>query len=166
MDNETQRQEKLNQAYTRRLKGWTYRQIGDDLGVSHVTARKWVTEHLSTETLPLIEEVRKQEYDRMMKILDKLEDRAQDGDDKALGLMLKVSERLCKMLGVDAPQQIQVEKHEVTEVDVAIRELISRQKAQNELRLAEAASLRSDDVSDEAIAERLNSDVESIVLED
>lgn len=132
MDNETQRQDKINQAYQLRLSGKTYRQIGRALGVSHVTARKWVTEHLESETTPLVDEVRKMEYDRMMRILDRLEDRALDGDDKALALMLKTSESLRKLLGADMPTVSVVENVEVTQMDLDIRALIDAQTRKNE----------------------------------
>ena len=170
MDNKEQMQAKRNRAYDLRLSGKTYRQIGMEMGVSHVTAQNWVKDYLAEVTLPLVDEVRKQEVDRMQRILDRLEARADEGDDKALALQLKVSERLCKMLGADAPQQVQVEKTEVTQVDVAIRELMSDMEARNRARLADAASRRagvlSDDTSDtdtDSLDGVLDSDIESIV---
>jgi hypothetical protein len=140
MENETQRQDRKNQAYNMRLSGLTYREIGTRLGVSHVTARKWVTEHLADETLPLIEEVRKMEYDRMMRVLDRLEERALDGDDKALSLMIKVSERITKMLGADMPVVSITETHTVSELDLDIRRLIEAQNAQNAAAREKAAN--------------------------
>lgn len=159
MDNKEQHQEKINQAYELRLRGKTYRQIGKELGVSHVTAHRWVTEHLESVTLPLVDEVRKQEVDRMMRYLDVLDTRIELGDDKAVGLAIKVSERLCKMLGADMPQQLQVEHTETTQVDLAIQDLINRQKAQNALALDEASRRR------EAVIESDDRSVSDIVLE-
>lgn len=139
MENEAQLQERINKAYTLRLSGLTYREIGARLGVSHVTARKYVTTHLADETLPLVEEVRKMEYDRMMKILDRLEERASEGDDKALSMMLKVSESLRKLLGVDVPVVAITEHHTVSALDMDIRNLIDSQNAQNALAKERAA---------------------------
>jgi len=143
MANDTQRQDQINRAYDMRLRGKTYRQIGAALGVSHVTAYKWVTEYLSSVTLPLVDEVRKQEVDRMLRYLEVLDARIDEGDDKAVSLAIKVSERLCKMLGADMPTQVQVEQTESSSVDLAIMDLIARQKAQNAAAQAEAASRRT-----------------------
>lgn len=145
MSNKEQEQDKINRAYDMRLRGKTYRQIGAALGVSHVTAYRWVTEYLSSVTLPLVDEIRKQEVDRMLRYLEVLDARIDDGDDKAVALAIKVSERLCKMLGADMPTQVEVNKTETTSVDLAIMDLINRQKAANELSRAEAASRRTVD---------------------
>lgn len=145
MSNKEQEQDKINRAYDMRLRGKTYRQIGAALGVSHVTAYRWVTEYLSSVTLPLVDEIRKQEVDRMLRYLEVLDARIDDGDDKAVALAIKVSERLCKMLGADMPTQVEVNKTETTSVDLAIMDLIQRQKAANELSRAEAASRRTVD---------------------
>lgn len=139
MDNDTQRADKINRAYELRLKGRTYREIGEALGVSHVTARKWVTEHLESVTLPLVEEVRKQEVDRLTRYLDRLDERVDEGDDKAIGLAIKISESLRKLLGVDVPTVSITEHHEVSAMDLDIRALIDAQNAQNALAKESAA---------------------------
>lgn len=147
MDNDTQRADRINRAYELRLRGSTYRDIGERLGVSHVTARKWVTEHLAAETLPLVDEVRKQEVDRLTRYLDKLDERVDEGDDKAIGLAIKISESLRKLLGVDVPVVTTVEHVEVSALDLDIRELINAQNAQNDSRLRAAAEKRGSDES-------------------
>ena len=139
MDNDTQRQDKINRAYELRLRGSTYREIGQALGVSHVTARKWVTEHLESVTLPLVDEVRKQEVDRLTRYLDRLDERVEDGDDKAIGLAIKISESLRKLLGVDVPVVAITEHHTVSAMDLDIRALIDSQNAQNALAKERAA---------------------------
>lgn len=140
MDNDTQRADKINRAYELRLKGRTYREIGEALGVSHVTAMKWVTEHLSAVTLPLVDEVRKQEVDRLTRYLDKLDERVDEGDDKAIGLAIKISESLRKLLGVDVPVVSTIEHVEVSAMDMDIRSLIDAQKNTNAERLRDAAN--------------------------
>ncbi len=131
MDNDTQRQDRINQAYELRLRGRTYREIGSAMGVSHVTARKWVTEHLEAVTLPLVDEVRKQEVDRLTRYLDRLDIRVDEGDDKAIGLAIKISESLRKLLGVDVPVVAITEHREVSELDLDIRRLIDAQNSLN-----------------------------------
>ena len=131
MDNDAQRQDKMNRAYELRLLGRKYREIGEALGVSHVTARKWVTEHMESVTLPLVDEVRKQEVDRLTRYLDVLDARIDEGDDKAVTLAIKISESLRKLLGVDVPVVTTVEHVEVSALDLDIRDLIDKQNAQN-----------------------------------
>jgi transcriptional regulator with XRE-family HTH domain len=140
--NKTQEQDRKNHAYELRLKGMSYRQIASSMGVSVGTAHRWVNEYLEAVTLPMVEQVRKQEVDRLMRYLERLDERIDDGDDKAISIALKISERLCKMLGADMPTQHEITKTETTQVDLALRDLIERQKAQNALRLQDAARLR------------------------
>jgi hypothetical protein len=117
----------------------------------------------------MVEQVRKQEVDRLMRYLERLDERIDDGDDKAISIALKISERLCRMLGADMPTQVEVSKTETTQVDLALQDLINRQKAQNALRLQEAASLRertTDSASDESVLDDGESSIEAIVIRD
>lgn len=129
--NNTQRQALRNQAYELRLSGMTYREIGTRLGISHVTAFNWITEHLADETLPLVDEVRKMEYDRMMRIIERNEEKAIEGDDKALAMMLKTSESLRKMLGADMPTRTETTHIEATPLDASIQSLLDEMADRN-----------------------------------
>lgn len=131
MENREQFQARKNDAYELRLKGRSYRAIADELGVSVGTAHRWVQEVCELVVLPNVEEVRKQEVDRLMRYLDRLDSRIEDGDDKAIGLAIKVSERLTKMLGVDVPVVSVTEHNVVSELDLDIRKLIDSQNARN-----------------------------------
>lgn len=127
MENREQFQARKNEAYELRLRGKNYRAIAEELGISVGTAHRWVAEVCELVVLPNVEEVRKQEVDRLMRYLDKLDERIEDGDDKAIGLAIKVSERLTKMLGVDMPTVSVVENTVVSELDLDIRRLIEDQ---------------------------------------
>lgn len=140
MENDTQRQDRINRAYDMRLRGATYREIGRALDVSHVTARKWVTEYLECETLPLVDAVRKQEVDRLTRYLDRLDERIEEGDDKAVTLAIKISESLRKLLGVDVPVVQTVEHVEVSVMDMDIRALIDTQRGLNAAEVQRAAN--------------------------
>lgn len=159
-DNKEQEQDKRNKAYDLRLRGYSFRQIATAMHVSVGTAHRWVSDYMSAVSLPLVDEVRKQEVDRMQRYLLVLDARIDEGDEKAVTIAIKVSERLCKMLGIDAPQQISVEKTEVTQLDLSIRDLIASQDARNAERKAQAAALREEGVSDS-----MSDTVEQIVLE-
>lgn len=131
MENREQFLSRKNEAYELRLRGKSYRAIAEELNVSVGTAHRWVQEICDAVVLPNVESVRKQEVDRLMRYLDKLDERIEEGDDKAIGLAIKVSERLTKMLGVDMPTVSVVENREVSELDLDIRRLIDAQAALN-----------------------------------
>jgi hypothetical protein len=145
MRNKEQDMERKNAAYDLRLRGKSYREIGRELGIGHGTAQRWVQEVCDLVVLPNVEAVRKQEVDRLMRYLDRLDERVEEGDDKAIALAIKISERLTKMLGVDMPTVTVVENHEVSELDLDIRRLIEAQNAANaaEKRRAAAKELSS-----------------------
>lgn len=167
--NKEQDWERKQRAYDLRLRGRSYQQIATELGIGKGTAHRWVQEVLDSIMLPTVEAIRKQEVDRLMRYLDKLDERIELGDDKAIGIAIKVSERLTKMLGVDMPTQVQVERTETTQVDLAIRDLIASQQARNELRKQEALRLRQmqgdDSSGDGASSDRLSQAIEDIVAE-
>lgn len=131
MENREQFLSRKNEAYELRLRGKSYRAIAEALGISVGTAHRWVQEICDAVVLPNVESVRKQEIDRLMRYLDALDERIEDGDDKAIGLAIKVSERLTKMLGVDMPTVSVVETKEVSQLDLDIRALIDAQNAKN-----------------------------------
>lgn len=137
-------QDKKNRAYELRLTGMTYRAIGRELGIGHGTAERWCKEYMESVTLPLVDEIRKQEVDRLMRYLNRLDERVEDGDDKAISLAIKISERLCKMLGADMPTVTVTEHKEVTQMDLDIRALIDAQNAKNSEALRKAAGKELD----------------------
>lgn len=109
----------------------TYRAIGRQLGIGHGTAERWCKEYMEAVTLPLVDEIRKQEVDRLMRYLNRLDERVEEGDDKAISLAIKISERLCRMLGADMPVVTVTEKVEVSQMDLDIRRLIDAQNQAN-----------------------------------
>lgn len=133
MANREMDQDRKNRAYELRIQGRTYREIGTALGIGHGTAERWCKDWMETVSLPLIDEVRKQEVDRLTRYLDRLDSQIDDGDDKAINLAIKISESLRKLLGADAPTVSVVEKKEVTQLDLDIASMITEQKARNAL---------------------------------
>jgi hypothetical protein len=91
-----------------RTLGLSYRQIGEQLGVSHEQARKDVRKALELG----IEDLRKYghvlvalEYQRLELPVLKLAARVQDGDPRAIDIWIKLSESKRKLLGLDAPEK-------------------------------------------------------------
>lgn len=139
MTNRETDQDRKNQAYELRINGHTYRSIGKIMGIGHGTAERWCKEYMEAVSLPLIDEVRKQEVDRLTRYLAALDARVDEGDDKAIGLAIKISESLRKLLGVDVPVVQTVEHVEVSVMDMDIRALIDAQKNVNANEKAKAA---------------------------
>lgn len=128
MENKEQFLARKNEAYELRLRGRSYRQIASELGISVGTAHRWVIEVCDLVVLPNVQEIRKQEVDRLLRYLDRLDERIEDGGDvQAIGTALKISERLTKMLGVDMPTVSVTEHSVVSEMDLDIRKLIEEQ---------------------------------------
>lgn len=139
MTNQEADQDRKNQAYELRLTGMTYRAIGKAMGIGHGTAERWCKEYMENVKLPLVDEIRKQEVDRLLRYLERLDIRIDEGDDKAISLAIKISERLCRMLGADMPVVTITEKVETSQMDLDIRRLIETQNAANEAAKEKAA---------------------------
>ena len=103
--------ERRAQALELRKRGMSYRQIGQELGVSRNTAHRYVTEELDelrAETRASAEQLRDLELERLDQYLARLQPKIEDGDEKAIATALRVQERRAKLTGLDAPQRTEV----------------------------------------------------------
>ena len=89
-----------------RLSGASYRQIGQQLGVSHVQAFRDVHHMLREVASEPAEEVRKAELARLDKLMRAHWPAAIEGDTKATAMVLQIMDRRARYLGLDAPQKI------------------------------------------------------------
>ena len=92
-----------------RMRGKSFRAIGEKLGVTHVTAYNDVMKELSrlaSERDGKVEEMRQLELERLDMLLLALEPMARVGDVGAVNSYLKTMERRAKYLGLDAPEKI------------------------------------------------------------
>ena len=104
--------ERRLQAYALRVQGKTFLQIGQALGVSESQAHRDVIDRLrqlATLEQAAAEELRALEVDRLDRLLDKLHDGIEAGDQRSIDSALKIATRRAALLGLDAP-----EKREVT----------------------------------------------------
>ena len=101
------RQQERTQAYEMRLSGMTYPQIGGVLGYAPMTIWRWIKAAIEKQQKPLIDELRTIELDRMDRYLLRLEGEIECGDVKAISTALKISERRCALLGIDAPIKVE-----------------------------------------------------------
>lgn len=132
-------------AYEMKLAGKSFRAIGEELGVSHTWARELVEREIEARKWPVVAKWREVELARLEAMHQALWNlvikHAEAGD---LAAVLAVMDRLekfgarrSKLLGLDAPIQVDATVHEVTQQDLEIQELI--QDAEAKAKLAEDA---------------------------
>jgi hypothetical protein len=102
-------QERRVQALDLRIRGLSFRRIGEKLGISHTAAHKAVERALSD--LAKLEgekaEVQRQlDLERVNKIILSLWPKK--GDPKAAAALLKAMERRAKLLGLDMPKGLNI----------------------------------------------------------
>ena len=93
-----------------RQKGHSYRTIGRELGIGKSTVARYLRESLAELNALEIEQVghlRQLELSRLDYMLTTLESEVDVGTPKALDTALKIQERRCKLLGLDAPEKIE-----------------------------------------------------------
>ena len=103
--------ERQLQALDLRKAGFTYRAIGDRLGVDYTTAYKDVQselKRLSALALDSAGELRQMELERLDMLTKGLEPMAAVGKPDAVSAYLRVMERRAKLLGLDAPVRQEV----------------------------------------------------------
>ena len=100
--------ERQIQALELRKSGWSYRKIGEKLGVSYETARKDVEGELKIldqANEDKRNELRQLELERLDKITSALDHWLEAGSVPAINAYLKAMERRAKLLGLDAPEE-------------------------------------------------------------
>ena len=110
--NKTQAIERRSQALQLRLQGLSLRQIGTALGVSASQVGRDLEAVISekqTRALSEIELSLELELQRLDYYLERLSDAIEAGDTKAISTAVRISERRCKLLGLDAPIRLEVE---------------------------------------------------------
>lgn len=112
--------------YQLRLSGLSVRQIATATGLSVGTVSNRIQSEINARVLPLADEVRKVELDRLDGWLARLNTQIVAGVAVArnVEVAVRVSERRAKLLGIDAPQQLEATVHEITQTDVALAELV------------------------------------------
>lgn len=135
--NPAEKAEQQVQAYTLSLRGHSLREIGRLMGVSHETARKLISLEADARVLPLADQLRKQQLDRLnemrmaaLAVLEREHVHISEGrvvrdkdpetgevlgaivDDgpvlAAIDRLVKIEDRMAKLLGLDAPVQQEI----------------------------------------------------------
>lgn len=101
-----------SEALDYRLQGFTFEQIGESMGVSAVRAFQLVTEGLTTIQTENAQQVKDIEVKRLDLLTTAYMQNATQGDVVAANMVIRLSERRAKLLGLDGPI-----KHELTGKD-------------------------------------------------
>jgi DNA-binding CsgD family transcriptional regulator len=104
-----QAREHEEKALELRKAGYSYKEIGAQLGISRVAAFQSVMRVLAAYEDDIKEQVprvRQLELQRLDSMLTKLQPRINQGDDRAINSALKIGERRAKLMGLDAPLEI------------------------------------------------------------
>lgn len=90
-----------------------------------------VRARIEETVLPLADEVRKIELDRLDRWLVKLDGEIEAGLDlaKNIATAVRVSERRCRLMGADAPERVEATVAEISQEDVALAELVREAQA-------------------------------------
>lgn len=93
-----------------RQKGHSYRMIARELGIGKTTVAKYLWEalaELKDIESKLVGYLRQLELSRLDYMLTMLESGLDAGTPKAIETALKIGERRCKLLGLDAPEKVE-----------------------------------------------------------
>lgn len=115
------RESMAGEAVALRIRGKTYQQIAQTLGVSDGLAFKVINEELERRrsiTREQIETIRDIELERLESWLDKLDPNIEVGDTKSIQTAVKIQERKSKLLGLDAAIDIEVKAANISDADL------------------------------------------------
>lgn len=97
------------QSFDLRRAGWSYRAIGEKLGISAAQAFRYVArglDELATKASESAGELRKLELHRLDRLQSGLWSTAAGGDPKSAAVVIKLMERRSKLLGLDARERV------------------------------------------------------------
>ena len=112
-------------AYEMQRQGFSLRDIGAHLGISHETVRRRITAYCEQLVLPKAEEYRTREVERCDWLIERMAPKVAMGDPQAASTTLRAMERKAKLLGLDMPTRVDATVVQVTQEDVALMELMA-----------------------------------------
>ena len=98
--------------YRMRVQGYTVVEIAEELGIAHqvvtINLRR-VMQELKALSEQEADSYRAYELTRLDNLFKSLQAKIEEGDVNAVNAAVRVIERRCKMLGIDAPQEIKID---------------------------------------------------------
>ncbi|GAA3230779.1 hypothetical protein GCM10017691_24050 [Pseudonocardia petroleophila] len=123
---EAQFAEQRAAVYEHRVRGLSYRAISAATNIPLSTVVSWCKKLTAARVQESQEELLAYELERLDLWQSRLEAQAEEGKQVARNteVLLRLSERRAKLLGMDQPERIEATVHEITQEDLAIAELV------------------------------------------
>ena len=119
--------ERARKIYEMSLAGKTRDEIGQELGITYQTAATDIKFWIQKTVMPLAEDVKKQQLDRLEMLWRAAYDKSVRGDVPAMNTAIKILERQAKLLGLDI-NKIQFENTGTDPREIELIELINEAK--------------------------------------
>ncbi len=114
-----ERRKRDSKVYELRIQGFTFDQIATEVGFNGPSGAWQAYERIKNEMIfESVDEARKLELMRLDELQFSLWDRAINGDLPAANCVLKVMDRRAKLLGLDKPEKVEVNKWDFTGEDI------------------------------------------------
>lgn len=129
--NEAEYAEQRAAVYEHRVRGLSYRTIAAATNIPFSTVVRWCRDLTSARVVESQSELLAYELERLDLWQSRLEAQAEDGKQIARNteVLLRLSERRAKLLGLDEATKIEALVQEVTQEDVAIAEMVREAQA-------------------------------------
>lgn len=108
------------------MKGQTLRTIEAELNIPRATVARYRDKALDAIVLPTVDAARKEELDRLEKLMEAVWPTALTGDKDAIASYMKISERRAKLLGMDSPIQIESTVVEITAAERELQDMLAQ----------------------------------------
>jgi len=95
-----------------RRAGFSLREIGERLNISHTTAKAWIDEWLEEYSLQNEEQaqaIRSESLSRLDAALTAIWPQVRAGSEAAIAIMLKIEAQRAKLLGLEAPARVEAD---------------------------------------------------------
>jgi len=114
-----ERRKRDSRVYELRIQGFTFDQIAADVGFNGPSGAWQAYERIKNDMIfESVDEARKLELMRLDELQFSLWDRAINGDLPAANCVLKIMDRRAKLLGLDKPEKVEVNKWDFTGEDI------------------------------------------------
>jgi AcrR family transcriptional regulator len=135
--NQAEKADLSRRCYDLRLQGFTVRQVAEKLGCSPATVSRHCRAEAEAVVKPLAAEFRQYQDEQLDAMYQAMLPKAAAGSPRHAEMAIRILERRAKLLGLDAPVQVQQDVTVQNETDRKLAELTRELLAQESPELAE-----------------------------
>lgn len=118
------------------LNGKSLRTIEAETGIPKSTVSRYRDRALQTVAAPVADEARKVELERLDTLIEAVWATAASGDEKAIAAYLKLSDKRCALLGLNAPVKVEQTVTEISAQERELQDLIAQAERDDAMKLA------------------------------